>query len=161
MANQLGELIAAEAARAETDFQSFRNKALSVVAVAGGLVALVTGFLSVAAGSEENILPSGARCILAAAMLAFVSATMCALKINLPTEVTLSDESALATFVEEEWEAEDWDKQVASLMVDYLRSLRAANASAAKWLVAAIALEIAGIFFTAIMAVVVVASLPS
>lgn len=159
MANDLGDFIRTEVGRAEADFVSFRSKALSVVVLSGGIVALVTGFLSVAAGSAQDILPSGARWLVVAAMLAFVFSTACALIMNLPSDVTASDEGELGPLVEDHWADDSWDRQVALLQVDYLISLRAANASSARWLVAAISLEIAGIALTACMALVIVVQL--
>jgi hypothetical protein len=159
MASDLGELIKSEVLRAEADFQAFRTRAISVVAVAGGLVALVTGFLSVAAGSNKDILPSGGRWPLVLAVACFVLSTVCALVINLPKEVDQADPDALLKFVDEDWSDDGWDQSVASMLVKYLKSLRQANASAANWLVGAISLEILGIASTAVMAVYIVGHL--
>lgn len=100
MTNDLGDFVRAEVTRAEADLAAFRSGALNVVAIAGGLVALVTGFLSVAAGGATDILPTGARWLVSAAMLAFIGAAACALKLNLPADITAADDDALTDLVE-------------------------------------------------------------
>jgi hypothetical protein len=159
MTSDLGDLIKAEVLRAETDFQAFRTRAISVVAVAGGLVALTTGFLSVAAGSNKDILPSDGRWPLVLALTCFVLSTVCALAINLPANVDQPNPANLRTFVDESWDDESWDQSVATVLVDYLESLRKANNTAARWLVGAIGLEMLGIAFTAVMAIYIVGHL--
>jgi predicted lysophospholipase L1 biosynthesis ABC-type transport system permease subunit len=159
MPSDLGDLIKAEVSRAESDFQAFRARAISVVAVAGGLVALVTGFLSVAAGSSKDILPSDGRWPLVLAVACFVLSTICALVINLPKAVDQADTEALRTFVDANWDDDGWDQSVARLLVNYLSSLREANVKAARWLVGAVGLEILGIAFTAVMAIYIVGHL--
>jgi len=128
--------------------------------VSGGLVALVTGFLSLAAGSDTVVVPVGARWLVIVAMLAFVVSTCAALVINMPSEIVPGDADALEGLVNDHWQATGWDQQVAQRQVGYLKSLRSANKEAAGWLTAAIGAEIVGIAFTAALAVVVVLNLP-
>ena len=159
MANELGTLIVAEVGRAESDFQGGRTKALSVVGIAGGIVTLTTGFLGVAAGSNKDFLQAGDRWALVLALAAFVVAAILALIANLPAKVTLSKANELKPLVTEYWDAEGWDRRVAELYIDYLISLREANRRTAHLLTAAIACEIAGIAFTALLALLVVSHL--
>jgi hypothetical protein len=159
VANELGNLIGAAVARAETDFKAARDRALSVVGVAGGLVTLVAGFLSIAAGSEKDFLPSGGRWVVVGALLAYVLSTICALWVNLPTDATEASAKDLKKFAEENWDDEGWEQQAAVLSATYLVSLHATNARLATLLSWAIGLEIAGIALTAGMALIVVAHL--
>lgn len=92
-------------------------------------------------------------------MLAFVVSTICALAINVPGRVTASEISSLRNLVNKDWDDVGWDKQVASLLVDYLESLRNNNERNAVWLIASIAFQIAGIALTAITAILILANL--
>jgi hypothetical protein len=159
VANDLGTFIAGEVTRAEGDLQGARARALSVVGVAGGLVTLTTGFLALAAGSNKDFFPAGDRWILVVAAVLFVLAAIVALVANIPRRVTLSNAEGLKPLVEKDWDDEGWDKQVASLQVDYLISLRSLNHRMAWLLSAAIVLEIAGIATIAAMAVSVLHTL--
>jgi len=159
VASDLGSLIAAEVTRAEADFQAFRTRALGIVSVAGGLVTLVAGFLSIAAGTNKDILPTEARCTVLLALLSYVAATVLALVINVPASVRFARPQNLESFARENWDNEGWDQQAAIVLATYLTSLREANERAAKWLTGAIACEIGGIFFTAVMALLVIGSL--
>jgi MFS family permease len=159
MANDLGTFIAGEVARAEGDLQGARARALSVVGVAGGLVTLTTGFLALAAGSDKDFFPSGDRWILVVAVVLFVLAAIVALTANIPRRVTLSNAEGLKPLVDKDWDDSGWDKEVASLQVDYLISLRNLNHAMAWLLSAAIVFEIAGIATTAAMAVTVLRGL--
>jgi hypothetical protein len=150
--NELGTLIAAEVTRAEADFQGGRTKALTIVGISGGLVTLTTGFLGVAAGGNKDFLKSGDRWALVFAFAAFVAAAILALVTNLPSAVTLAKARELKPLVTDHWDADGWDQRVAELYVEYLISLRAVNSRTATLLTAAIGAEIAGIFFTAVMA---------
>jgi hypothetical protein len=158
--NDLGTLIATDVARGEADFQNVRGRALSVVSVAGGLVTLVTGFLAVAAGSNKNFLPSSARWSVLAALLAYILSTISALIVNLPGRVTVASAENLRRLAEENWNDEDWDRQVAILLAEYLVSLRRSNAWSIRWVTAAIAFEITGIAATSAMALLVIQHLP-
>ncbi len=161
MPNDLGTLIAADVVRAETDLQALRTRALSVVGISGGLVTLVSGFLAIAAGGDKDFLPDAARWTVVSALFAYVMATVSALVINLPTDVTAANAEDLQALAQEHWDDEGWDQQVAVLLSKYLVSLRTANASAARWLTVAIGFEIGGIAATAVMAVLVVDHLPA
>jgi len=59
--------------------------------------------------------------------------------------------------VDKDWGDEGWDQQVASILVDYLESLRKNNGSNAEWLTASIALQILGIALIAVTAVLIMA----
>jgi hypothetical protein len=160
VANELGVLIGAAVTRAETDFKSYRDRALSVVGLAGGLVTLTAGFLSIAAGSDKDFLPDNGRILVLLALLSYVSATVCALVVHLPSGATEVDPAVLKEFAEKNWGDEGWDQQAAVFSASYLTSLDRAIRSMARLLTLAIACEIAGITFTALMAIVVVRNLP-
>jgi hypothetical protein len=160
VANDLGAFIAAEVARAEIDFQNFRARALNVVGVAGGLVTLVGGFLAIAAGGRKDFLPTSGRWSVLIAVLAYVLSTAAALIVNRPVDAEEAKPADLLRYAQEEWSDEGWDQKVAEVSARYLASLRMLNRTAAKWLTAAIGLEIIGIAATALTALLVVQHLP-
>jgi hypothetical protein len=159
VSNYLGANVAAEVSRAEQDYQNVRSRALSLVGVSGGLVALVSGLLAIAAGSAKPVLPPNSRWTIGAALLAFVLSTICA----------LCDQSAWGSYgercpslrdlVNKDWDDTGWDRQVASILVDYLESLRKDNEGNANWLIASIAFQILGIALTAVMAILILTNL--
>ena len=155
MANDLGAFIATEVTRSEQDYQNVRSRALSLVGVSGGLVALVSGLLAIAAGSTKVVLPISSRWTVGAALVAFVASTICALVINKPQDVTASEVPSLRQQVKSDWNDVGWDQQVASFLVDYLGSLRKDNEHTAKWLIVSIACQILGISLTAVTAVLI------
>jgi hypothetical protein len=126
--------------------------------VSGGLVALVSGLLAIAAGGPKATVPAGSVWIIAAALVALVACTICALVVNVPGEVTASNVTSLRELVKNDWHDTGWDQQVASLLVDYLKSLRINNAHNARWLIASIAFQIAGIALIAVSAVLILVS---
>lgn len=156
MANDLGSFIAAEVTRAEVDYQGGRARALSIVGVAGGLVTLIGGFLAIAAGSQKDFLPKSDRWTVVVAVFAYVAATVAALIVNAPAKVTDAKPAALLGFAQNNWNDEGWDQQVAILLAKYLSSLCETNSKAARWLIGAIACEIAGIAATAAMVLLIV-----
>lgn len=159
MTNDLGALIQAEVARAESDYGGVRSKALGILGVAGGLVSLVTGFLAIAAGSEKDILPDHGDVVVAIAVGFFVLTTVIALIINFPAEVWATKASELRDLVDDHWDDDGWDQSVADFYVDYLDSLRVANRTGAQLLAAALVCEIIGIAATAALAILVVTHL--
>jgi hypothetical protein len=100
-------------------------------------------------------LPLDSRWILGVALIAFVCSTGLALLISLPGSVTASDTTDLQVKVNREWNSDGWDQQVASILVEYLSDLRRNNATTAKFLIAAIGFQIAGIAGIAVAAVVI------
>lgn len=120
-------------------------------------MALVSGLLAIAAGSTKPVLPLSSRWTLGVALVVFVASAICALIINVPGNVTASDVSNLRDLVDKDWGDEGWDQQVASILVDYLESLRKNNGSNAEWLTASIALQILGIALIAVTAVLIMA----
>ena len=153
--NALGEYVAAEVTRAELDYQNVRSRALSLVAASGGLVALVSGLLAIAAGSSKSAVPSDSEWTIGIALGFFVISTICALEINLPQQVISGDVSKLGSLVECHWDDTGWDKSVATILVQYLASLRKDNSRNAKWLKASIGLQILGISFIAVSAILI------
>jgi hypothetical protein len=156
MGKELGSFIAAEVGRAEDDFQTNRARALSIVGATGGIVGLVSGLLAIAAGSHKDILPKGGFVVLAIALLAFVAAAIFALCVNLTATVTAADMKAVKGFVQSDWEADNWDVQIADLYVDYVESLRSANRRSANFINASIGCEIAGIVCISVMTFIIV-----
>jgi len=118
-------------------------------------VALVSGLLAIAEGGSHRTLPLDSRWILGVALIAFVCSTGLALLISLPGSVTASDTTDLQVKVNREWNSDGWDQQVASILVEYLSDLRRNNATTAKFLIAAIGFQIAGIAGIAVAAVVI------
>ncbi len=159
MPGELSQVIAGEVARAEADYKAVRERSLSIVGVAGGLVTLVTGLLAIAAGTRSGQhlgLPPDAYSSLICALVAFVLAAICALLINLPATVTVFDVNDLKEKVDKEYDAEGVDRQASSLLVDYLGSLRTSNNRTAWLLTASIFFEILGIGGTAVAAILIV-----
>lgn len=69
MPNDLGAHVASEVSRSEQDYQNVRGRSLSLVGVSGGLVALVSGLLAIAAGSTKPVLPLSSRWTLGVALV--------------------------------------------------------------------------------------------
>jgi hypothetical protein len=155
MPNDLGAHVAAEVSRSEADYQNVRNRALSLIGVSGGVVALVSGLLAIAAGTTKVTLPASAKWTAGAALVAFVLSTVCALITNNPGNVVASKVSGLRELVDSHWDDEGWDQQVASILVDYLDSLRANNASTANWLQRSIGCQMVGIALIATTAILI------
>jgi hypothetical protein len=158
VANDLGQIVAAEVGRAEADYQAVRSRALNIVGLAGGLVTLVTGLLAIAVGStkvERVVLSGDARWTLGLALLGFVASTVCALVINLPGRVTAFDVPNLRMKVQDEWDASGQDQEGAAVLVDYLDSLRVNNGLNARLLMAAILCQILGIVGMATTAILI------
>lgn len=158
MDHPLGALIEEEVRRAESDLEGQRGRALGLINVAGALVTLVTGFGVLAARSEGDVVPAYGGWVLAAALVAYVSAAVFALLANRPLDVDAPDEDELQAHVLHEWDRTDWDREVADTLVNYLRSLRTANAAVARHLVVSLWLEIAGIAITAVLGLLIVAN---
>jgi hypothetical protein len=157
MADAYARLIAAEVARDEADFKEFRARALSIISVAGGLVSLSTGLLAIAAGSRKDILPSGAGWLLSAALGAYVTACVLALRVNRPVLIDRPDESSLGELADAGWNDEDSDAEqsVAAVYVKYIASLRASNEHSATTLREAITAEATGVALTAVTAMLI------
>jgi hypothetical protein len=145
--NDLGAYVATEVARGEQDYKNVRDRALSLVTTSGGLVAVISGLLAIAVGTTQSVVPTNAKWTVAISLGSFVVSTIFALFINLPQTVISSDEDALGTYVECHWDDSGWDKEVASIEVDYLKSLRRDNAHTSKILKASISFQILGIAF--------------
>ena len=158
--HDLGSFVSAEVTRAEAAYEGVRTRSLNTVGVAGALVALIAALIGLAAGSHKDILSSGARWTAAVALAAFVLSAICALIINVPARVVASNAAQLRQFTSDHWDDEGWDQSVATFLVEYLVSLREANAASSRWLIASIMLEVAGIALMAVTALVVMWGLP-
>src|SRR5271155_5174694 len=113
MPNDLGAHVATEVSRSEADYQNVRNRALNLVGVSGGVVALISGLLAIASGTTKVSLSAGAEWTAALALAAFVLSTVCALITNSPGDVVASDVPGLRDLVDSHWDDEGWDQQVA------------------------------------------------
>lgn len=155
MADELVRIIGDEVSRAEATFSGMRAKALTIVGMSGGIVALTTGFLALAGvkgGRDINLL---ARIVILLAFLAFVAAAVFALLVNLPSDVTSAKPADLTTLINENWE-DDWAKSAARFQVKYLESLQTVNEAVAKNFTNAVRAEVAGVGLVALLALVLV-----
>jgi hypothetical protein len=160
--NQLGLTISTEVTRAETDYQNVRSRALSVIGLSGGLVALVSGSIAIAAGSNKvDFAPLPARIALLLALLSFIVASVLALLINRPGTVNALTADELKDYAENHWDDDGWDQQTAVYLTSYLGSLRISNDSTASKLTTAIWFEIAGVALTGLTALLIMYHLPT
>jgi hypothetical protein len=155
VSNDLGAFVAAEVARAESIFDSYRDRALRVIGVAGGLVTLVTALLAVAAGDRDDILPSQGRFFLVASMVLLVGATVLGLLIHSPRRVEAADPAELPRLIRDHWDDEDWDQSVAKMQTKYLADLRTVNETFATLFSWALRLELGGIAALGVLAVLI------
>jgi hypothetical protein len=153
--NELGTYIASEVARAELDYQNVRTRSLSLITTSGGLLTLVASLLAVGVGTANAIVPTDSRWTVAIALVAFLSSAVCGLIINLPQRVISSDETQLGGIIEQHWSESGWDEEVAKVLVTYLVSLRDDTGHTSKWLRAAITLQICGIGFVGLTAILI------
>lgn len=157
MENELGNLVQSEVSRAEVDLQGFRARALSVLAVSGGLVTLASGFFAIATGATHQVkITPAERWLLGVAFFFYVASAITALLVNRPRDVDLPDPTALQGFVDNNWNDTGWDKQASSVLATYLVSLKDLNKRNSWWLTAAIGLEILGVALTAVVAILVI-----
>jgi hypothetical protein len=151
--NDLGLLIASEVERAQTDYAAYRARARDVLATSGALITLIGGFLALAIGKDADVgIPRFASWAVLVGLLGFGAAAVCVLRMYLPYDVRAPAVEDLRRFASDHWDDEGWDMQVAVMLTDYLGTLRTANASLARWLMAAVALEALGILATGAMA---------
>lgn len=148
--SDLGAYVASEAAGAERDYQNVRSRALNLVTTSGGFVALVSGLLAIAIGSSKATVPTDSRWMIAVSLASFVASTVFALLINRPQLVMGSKAEQLKTFVENDWDSDGWDRSIAKIRVEYIKSLRKDNRTTAKWLSNSIGFQIGGITFIAV-----------
>jgi len=154
VSESLGRLIDDEVARAESDMAAKRSRAQAVLTASGALVTLLTGLLAVAVSQEAGLRLTGPSKWLAfLALLAFVGATICVLLLYRPVAADAADVDDLARLSKDEWGQDGYDRDVAMFLVEYLRSLRTANTTLSRWLMAAIGLEVLGVALTAALAV--------
>lgn len=153
--NELGAYIASEVGRAELDYQNVRTRSLSLITTSGGLLTIVSGLLAVGVGTANAIVPTDSRWTVAIALVAFLASAVCGLIINFPQRVVSSDETQLGGLVENDWSESGWDQEVAKVLVTYLTSLRDDTSHTIKWLKASISLQICGIGFVGLTAILI------
>lgn len=161
MPNELGQLIDAEVVREEKSFEGVRSRALSIVSVAGVLVTVLTGLLTIAATSKSAILSVPAHVSLAVALFAMVISTILALCINFAGKVSRVDIEKVKPLVEDDWDDLGWDQRVAEWSLDHLKSLQTANRSSIRLLTLAIGFQVVGAMGLAATALFVVEHLKS
>jgi hypothetical protein len=147
----LSQLIDAEVERAEADFNSFRENSSKAVGYAGGVLTVLVGLLSIAAGDQKSILPESGRFPLGAAMLLLVVSALLGLTALLPKTVTAVEEAALPKLIDQNWN-DDWNKSVALMKVEYLTSLRRANSRWSRLIRLIVGLQFVTILFLAVLA---------
>lgn len=154
VANDLGDFIAAEVARAEETMAAARNRGQSVLTASGALVTLLAGVIALAAGKDAHLNLSAPLALATiASLIGFVAATVLVLLMYLPSQVVAIDVQDASEQVEDHWDDEGWDRQVAAFQVHYLGSLRGANDHLLGLLYAAIIGEVVGIACVAVLVV--------
>lgn len=146
MSNPLGTLIEDEVARTETALASTRARGQGVLSISGLLIAALGGVLAFTGKNDSSFqVPTSAHWALLLALGAFVVASVMVLIVFLPKGVEWPDADVLANAAEKHWEAKGWDRQVASVMTHYLKTLRSANTLAADQLSVAIVAQVIGV----------------
>lgn len=156
------ELIQQEAKRAEEDLSSFRARALTIVTTSSGVVTLLTGLITFGASKfeEDKGLPDAVIALLACAFTGFVVAAGLALWANHGGEIDRPRGTGLTDLTERaSWEADasnpsEEERQVAIVLVKYVKSLRTLADRTAVNLNVAIGCQIAGITFAALAGLV-------
>ena len=150
------ELIQSELTRAETDLTGFRSRALTVVTTSAGVVTLLTGLVTFAASraEEDDGINAASVALIAVALAGFVVAAVLALFANRSREIRRPKADSLRVAVTPEGWYDDEDdsehqREVASVLVTYLISVRNAADSTARTLNRAIACQIFGLLFAA------------
>lgn len=154
MANQLGALIGAEVARAESDLAALRSRGQAVLTFSGTLVTVLAAIIALAAGKDARFELSNFTVMAAgAALVAFVLATIFVLVMYLPAGVDAASSQDLTEFAKDNWEESSWEQDVAQVLAKYLVSLRSANGRQGTMLRFAIGLEVFGIAAVATAAI--------
>jgi hypothetical protein len=154
-AAQAGPLIAGlitkelEAQRAIT--ASLQSRGLAVISSSGTLVTLLFGLSAVATTAEHFKLPGPAKPPLYAAAVLLVAAAVAGIVTNAPRNVRATALARLRPLVESpywEYPVGPAQQEVARTQLAAAEAVRAGNQVRARWLLAAIILEIAGIAST-------------
>jgi hypothetical protein len=115
----------------------------------------VSGLLAIADGTSNSAIPKDSDWTIGVALGFFIASTVCALAINLPQTVVSGDVTKLGALVDCHWDDTGWDKSVATILVEYLVSLRKDNTRNAIWLRWSILCQILGIAFIAVSALLI------
>jgi hypothetical protein len=125
---------------------------MSVLTASGALVTLLAGLLAIAVGRDSALELSWLSVGLATVgLLSFVAATVFVLLMYLPADVDAASGADLERLVDESW-ADEWEQEVARVLVTYLRSVRAANGALNERIKLAVMFEVGGIAATAFLA---------
>ncbi len=154
VANALGAQIAVEVERAEADMQTFRSRGQAVLTVAGGLVAVMAGILTFAAGDDSVVLNGSAKACAASALTLFFTASVAVAVMFRPLPVQAPTVDGLRESLDAHWENPRMDETVALNNLKHLRSLRDVNHHLANLLQLAVGAQVAGLLCVAALTLV-------
>jgi hypothetical protein len=163
--DQAGPLIAdlitkeLDAEQAATD--SLQSRGLAVISSSGTLVTLLFGLSAVATTSQHFKLPAGAKPPLYVAAVLLVLAAISGIATNAPRGSKLTALRRLGPLLESpywEYPAGPARREVAKTQLAVAEGARAANRLRARFLLAGIVLEIAGIASTMVAVIVLIAN---
>jgi hypothetical protein len=152
MPNDLGAYISAQVTRAEADFAAFRTRGQSVLTVSSGLVTVLGAVLAFAVGQSHLKLDTLTKVAAGLALALFIIATVFVLVMFLPSNAVTTKADQFKDRVDTQWDDAGWDQTVALAEVEYLVSLKSANAHLANMLIGAIVAQVLGVAAVALMA---------
>lgn len=156
-----GKLIADQLAEERTRKASLEQRGITVITTSGVLVSLLFGLAALITSAEDFDLPDGVRPLLVAGLVFFVGAAVSGIWLNSPRKYREANPGHLRRLTQKQiWEASAslGARRGAELQANLISTARTVNASKAKWLVAAILLEVLGIGAVASGVVVILVS---
>lgn len=122
-------------------------RGVSVVTVSASLATLLAGIGAFVSGQTEFVLPESAVWPLTVTLLAFAAAGFCGLSAAYLWRYAAPALESLEAMVTDRWPTDEVDARnfVARLDLVAIRSLRARNSYKARWLIAALFFQIAGL----------------
>jgi hypothetical protein len=147
--DQYSELIVDQLVEERDRKTSLEQRAAAVITTSGAIVTVVFGFTSLVKGNGElHVSSTGLLELVVAAFLLLMAVTL-ALIIGLPRDYLEVDEKDLRQMVDKDYwinpQAVEARRRIAEVNVDILTSARGFNADKARFLFAAVALEVLGI----------------
>ena len=156
--NALGRFVSDEVTRAETDFDSYRSRSTAVIATSTSVVGLAGGLTALAASKTAAHWSEWSLFFLGLAIGCFVGAIVLGLLVHAPIDVQAADEAELKPLIDGHWDSSGWDRQIALMQVDYLKSLRKANGKFALLFLWSLVLQALGVIAVGALAVTIVSS---
>ena len=160
VSEEYAALIRDELALEQATAVEFRQRAAGVITTSSALVALLTGLLAVAFGSHStHNIHGAALAFLVLALVAFFLATGAAVLINKPRKhIVRAHPDGLKELIAHSWRdaSSRASREVASLQVDELASLRVLNRTNSGLLVCAVAFELLALAFLGMVALLLV-----